>query len=378
MLFGLFTTVAMGVSIYTIGALQYDKEHNHFLLQEYIRQEQILARFPETNPNYIFKVNHTGEIEYMNPASYKLLNELELGSGKAYRLLPPDFKAIIRTSLEKNDFISLETKIQTKVIHYLISRFSDERSAIFAGNDITYLRQIERELKDLNVNLESKVVKRTDQLTRTQDATIFCLAGLAEIRDPETGQHLERTRLYIQAVARKLSENKRHRDLLTDSYIQVLYKSAPLHDIGKVGIDDHILLKPGKLTEDEFKIMKRHAHYSARALRKAEKSLGADSFLRIAIEIAASHHEKWDGTGYPRRLKGEAIPVSARLMAIADVYDALISRRVYKEPFSHKKSRSIILEGRGSHFDPDVVDAFMLMEDRIMDIAKNFPDGYAV
>jgi putative two-component system response regulator len=158
--------------------------------------------------------------------------------------------------------------------------------------------------------------------------------------------------------------------------IELLYKSAPLHDIGKIGIPDRILLKPGRLTPEEFEIMKTHAAIGKDSIQAAEQLVGMpDSFLRFAKEIAGSHHEKWDGSGYPEGLAGEAIPLSARLMALADVYDALISKRVYKEAFSHEVARNLIVQGRGTHFDPAVIDAFIALEQDFIDIAKRFSDN---
>ena len=158
--------------------------------------------------------------------------------------------------------------------------------------------------------------------------------------------------------------------------MDLLYKSAPLHDVGKVGIPDSILLKPGKLTDEEFMIMKTHAQLGADSLAVAEARLGSNSFLRYARGIAASHHEKWDGSGYPQGLKGDAIPLSARLMALADVYDALISKRVYKPAFDHDKAKSIILDGEGSHFDPRVVAAFISCEGEFTEIAAEYKDDH--
>ena len=169
--------------------------------------------------------------------------------------------------------------------------------------------------------------------------------------------------------------NEKENELREDA-IDLLYKSAPLHDVGKVGIPDSILLKPGKLTDEEFVVMKTHAQLGADALEIAEARLGSNSFLRYAREIAACHHEKWDGTGYPRQLKGDDIPLSARLMALADVYDALISKRVYKPAFDHDKAKSIILEGDGSHFDPRVIEAFLSCENDFIDIAAEYKDDH--
>ncbi|MCG7983232.1 MAG: HD domain-containing protein [Candidatus Thiodiazotropha lotti] len=216
--------------------------------------------------------------------------------------------------------------------------------------------------------------KRTGEIYRTQDVTILSLASLAETRDNETGAHILRTQRYVRALAEQLKSDQRYCDDLSETTIDLLYKSAPLHDIGKVGIPDAILLKPGKLTDSEFGIMKTHASLGAEAIRVAEGELGETSFLSLAREITETHHEKWDGSGYPNGLKGVAIPLSGRLMAVADVYDALISKRVYKPAFSHDKAKSIIIEGRGAHFDPDVVDAFIAVEREFQRIAAEFSD----
>lgn len=216
--------------------------------------------------------------------------------------------------------------------------------------------------------------ERTEALQKTQDITFLSLASLAETRDNETGAHILRTQHYIRALAIALRDNPKFSSALDDDSIEQLYKSAPLHDIGKVGVPDAILLKPGKLDDDEFEIMKSHATLGAEALQLAESELGDCSFLRFAKEIALSHHEKWDGSGYPAGLKGENIPLSGRLMAVADVYDALISKRVYKPAFSHEKAMELIKEGKGQHFDPDIVDTFFLIEEEVKQIAERYAD----
>lgn len=213
-----------------------------------------------------------------------------------------------------------------------------------------------------------------DEIQVTRDAAIIGLSSLAESRDNETGAHIIRTQEYVKALAIYMSGKPQYEDVLTETYIDLLYKSAPLHDIGKVGIPDSILLKPGKHTDEEFEMMKQHAQIGADALSNAEGQLGESSFLRIAKEIALTHHEKWDGSGYPNQLSGKNIPLSGRLMALADVYDALISKRVYKPAFSHDKAKQIIEEGAGQHFDPEVVDAFLAIEERFVNIARNYKD----
>lgn len=230
-------------------------------------------------------------------------------------------------------------------------------------------------LRDRSAFLAAEVARRTLENEALQDVVVLAMASLGETRDNETGNHLRRTQHYVQALADQLKGHPRFADVLTPDAIRLLFKSAPMHDIGKVGIPDAILLKPGRLTAEEFEVMKTHTTLGYEAIHRAELSLGNDlPFLRFAKEIALSHQEKWDGSGYPQGLAGNDIPVSARLMALADVYDALISARVYKPAMSHAQARPIILEGRGKHFDPDVVDAFLAVESQFIAIAARFKD----
>ncbi|MGZ8159384.1 MAG: response regulator [Methylobacter sp.] len=230
-------------------------------------------------------------------------------------------------------------------------------------------------LKDKAAYLEEEVAKRTQEVTAIQDVTILAMASLAETRDSDTGNHIRRTQYYVKALAEKLKPNPRFAEFLTDHNINTLFKSAPLHDIGKVGIPDRILLKPGRFEAHEMDIMKTHTTLGRDAIQQAENALGIEvEFLTIAKEIAFCHQEKWDGSGYPGGLSGDNIPLSARLMAVADVYDALVSRRVYKEGMSHEKAVQIITEGKGSHFDPDVVDAFVEIHGEFQAIAQRYAD----
>ena len=240
---------------------------------------------------------------------------------------------------------------------------------------VKHLNEAEASNRQYQKHLKRLVMDRTSELAATQEATILSMASLAEFRDPETGAHLRRTQNYIKILAGHLKLLPKFRAFFDTETIEMIFKSAPLHDIGKVGIPDAILLKLGPLTEEEFERMKEHPAYGRDAITAAERNLGTNSFLRFAREIAYTHHEKWDGTGYPQGLAGDEIPISGRLMAIADVYDALISRRCYKLPFEHSRAVEIIRDGRGRHFDPDMVDAFLELEDSFRQIAYEFAES---
>ncbi|MFZ4287339.1 response regulator [Variovorax sp. HJSM1_2] len=230
-------------------------------------------------------------------------------------------------------------------------------------------------LRNQNQFLDAEVQKRTREVNAIQDVTILAMASLAETRDNETGNHIRRTQHYVRVLANALKTHPRFESHLSDHVIEMLYKSAPLHDIGKIGIPDRILLKPGRYEPHEFEIMKRHPALGRDAIQHAEDQLGMPvEFLQYAKEIAYGHQEKWDGSGYPQGLAGEAIPLSARIMAVADVYDALISRRVYKEGMPHEKAVGIMREGRGSHFDPDILDTFLGLVQEFERIAQQFAD----
>jgi len=208
----------------------------------------------------------------------------------------------------------------------------------------------------------------------TRDVAIFALAKLAESRDNDTGAHLERVQHYCRTLSRWMSTQDKFKKSIDAEYIRLVFQTSPLHDIGKVGIPDAILLKPGKLDPHEFDIMKTHTTIAAHTLDAALSKFPGVAFLKMARDIAVSHHEKYDGTGYPNHLKGEDIPLCGRIIAVADVYDALVSKRVYKDAFSHHSARTTIEEGRGKHFDPDVVDAFIATEDEFLNIQKQFSD----
>jgi putative two-component system response regulator len=226
-----------------------------------------------------------------------------------------------------------------------------------------------------NDRLEAEIAKRMAENELIQEVSIRALAHLAETRDTETGNHILRTQGYVEQLATRLTSHPNFASQLTEKYIKLLCKSAPLHDIGKVGIPDNILLKPGPLSPDEWEIMKTHARLGSEAIELAEQDATETvEFLSLAKEIAHWHHEKWDGSGYPDGLSGRNIPISARIMAVADVFDALISNRAYKKPFTYQKSREIIAAGRDIHFDPDIVDAFLDHFMAFCEIADRYSD----
>ncbi|AEV25325.1 response regulator containing a CheY-like receiver domain and an HD-GYP domain [Azospira oryzae PS] len=244
-------------------------------------------------------------------------------------------------------------------------------------------------LRDQNGYLEGEVSRRMRENDLIKDVSLNALALLAEKRDNETGNHLYRTQAYVEALMQQLQDHPRFRHALSAAQRQLIAKAAPLHDIGKVGIPDQILLKPARLTPEEFEIMKTHSLIGAEAIEAAiERVVGGDrarldelqgntplDFLVVARHIALGHHEKWDGSGYPQGLRGDAIPIPARLMALADVFDALTCKRHYKKAFPLEQAVALLVEGRGTHFDPDVVDAFLAIQDRFADIAQRYADG---
>lgn len=231
-------------------------------------------------------------------------------------------------------------------------------------------------LEDQSAWLQGEVERRVNEVVYLQEASIRVMVSLAEFRDECTGNHIRRTQTYVRLLAQHLSQQARDRDFLTAEHIDQITKASPLHDIGKIAIPDHILLKPGKHTPEEFEIMKTHAEKGESMLIRTRRELGEDNLmLHFASQIARSHHERWDGTGYPDGLQGEAIPLAARLMAVADVYDALRSVRPYKKAFSHEESVGMLLEQRARHFDPAAIDAFVALQEEFSLIAKQLADS---
>lgn len=282
---------------------------------------------------------------------------------------------------------TLKASVRTRDVPVLFVTAMNERAneeTGFAAGGVDYLTkpvcppivlmrvQTHLQLHRQHQILEEKVRERTLELQQARDVAILGLSALAEKRDNETGDHINRTRHYVKSLALALKQIPPFRDQLDDACIELMFKSAPLHDIGKVGIPDAILLKPGKLSPEEFTIMKTHTTIGRDAILQGEKTLGMDgstSFLSLAREVSFSHHERWDGLGYPLGVAGDKIPVVGRLMAVADVYDAMISKRVYKQPMSHAEAARYIAGQGGAHFDPQVVDVFRTLERQFLELA---------
>ena len=278
-------------------------------------------------------------------------------------------------------FISALTETTDKVkafsvggVDYLTKPFQSEEVHARVETHLR-LRRLQLELEKHNLHLEDLVKEKVAEISDSQLATIVALARLAESRDDDTGDHIEHTRIFCKVLAEKLRGKPCYAGSVDDTFIKNIYHASPLHDIGKVGISDNILLKPGKLTPEEFDIMKTHALIGANTLQAACSKYPRNAFLNMGIAIARSHHEKWDGSGYPDGLAGEDIPLSARIMAVADAYDALRSKRPYKPPFTHEKGCAIIMEAAGRHFDPAVIDAFRAVESEFAEIRKRMEDG---
>ena len=236
------------------------------------------------------------------------------------------------------------------------------------------LRRSQQELQKYSLHLEELVDEKVKEISESQVATIHALSSLAEYRDDDTGQHIKRTQVFCKLLAEQLQDNPKCSDRITDSFVYNIYCAAPLHDIGKVGIADDILLKPGKLTDEEFEIMKGHVMIGVKTLQSVQKDYPNNEFINIGVNLTRAHHEKWDGSGYPDGVAGEDIPLCGRIMAVVDVYDALRSKRPYKEPFTHEKAVEIIQKDSGTHFDPDMVEAFMSVEKEFARIRDEF-DG---
>ena len=280
--------------------------------------------------------------------------------------------------LNKTFMLSLQQRFEN---YSLLQQVTAQKAEIeVARNQLektnAVLQNKELQLEQMVQARTAQLQQRTEEMAAIKDTTILALTSLAGTRDNETGNHIRRTQHYIRALAVKLRDHPRFRNFLTDDNVELLFKIAPLHDIGKVGIPDRILHRPGKLTQEEFEIMKTHTILDGNAISGAENmtKVRNSHFLKAARQIAIGHHEKWDGSGYPFALVEEHISIPARLMALADVYDAMSCRRVYKSAMEHDEVMETIIDGKGKHFDPAVVDAFLMAIDDFRMIAANFRD----
>lgn len=293
------------------------------------------------------------------------LQARELIRHGAYRLIISDWEMPGLTGVELCQYVRQRGASEYTYFILLTSRVGTEHlvDGLKAGAD----EFLSKPFDPLELEMRLRVAERILAL-ESRDLVIFSLAKLAEARDTDTGAHLERMREYCLVLAQHLADTPKHGHLLDSDYVQLLYLTSPLHDIGKVGIPDHVLLKPGKLTSDEFEIMKQHVLIGGATLSAAVQAHPKAKYLQMARDIALTHHEKYDGTGYPYHLRGDDIPLCGRIVALSDVYDALTTSRVYKPAYSHEVAKNIILDGRGKHFDPDVVDAFLANEEAFLSI----------
>ena len=290
-----------------------------------------------------------------------------------YRLVISDWEMPGMSGLELCQFV--RQRASSEYTYFILLTARAGASHLIDGLKAGADEFLSKPFDPLELEVRLRVAERILSL-ESRDIVIFSLAKLAEARDTDTGAHLERIREYCLVLAQHLSTSEKYRDLIDGDYVQMLYLTSPLHDIGKVGIPDRVLLKPGPLTTEEFEIMKQHVAIGGATLRAAVQAHPRAKYLQMALDIAMTHHEKYDGSGYPNKLRGEEIPMCGRIVALSDVYDALTTPRVYKPAYSHDVARNIIVEGRGKHFDPDIVDAFLAHEDQFIAIRERL-DGEA-
>ena len=275
----------------------------------------------------------------------------------------------ISSCLEKGADDYLVKPFNTNVLQARIAGCLDRKRTHDRETEFT------RQIKEYSEELEQRVHSQLDEITSAQLAMIFALSKLAESRDPETGEHLERMREYCRILCERLCESGKYSVAIDDAFIRSMYSASPLHDIGKVGVPDRILLKPGKLTSEEFDIIKQHTVLGATTLRAVQREFPGIDIVRIGIELAEGHHERWDGNGYPNGVAGEAIPLAARILSVGDVYDAITSKRCYKDAMPHEECAAIIREGSGTQFDPEIVEAFTSVEYKFVKVRQEYQDS---
>jgi len=304
------------------------------------------------------------DVKMPNMDGYKVLEALKQNPKTQY--IPVIFVTAMETDIDE------EKGLKMGAVDYMIKPVKPAILLARVKNHLI-LKQANDFLNNKSQFLETEVSRRMSENLLIQEVSIRALAHLAETRDPETGEHILRTQAYVNRLANILQNYSKFKTIITSQYVRLITQSAPLHDIGKVGIPDKILLKPGKFTKEEFEIMKTHSILGSLAIEKAE----ADTeqmveFLILAKEICHWHHERWDGSGYPDGLSGESIPLAARIMTLADVFDALISKRIYKQAFSFEQAKNIIIEERGKQFDPELCDIFISHFDQFVEVASKY------
>ena len=383
------------------------KSHNETLekrvedkVTELKRSEERYRAIVENAADPIFIVDASDHFTWANRAALALLGyELaELTAATLSSVVKKGYAHPVWNALREARASKEVRGLQVEVV----TRRGEERTVDFSCNpirengtltgvevttrDITDKIVIEKLKKNYMKSLEEAVIQRTSEIKDTQRAAILAIANLAESIDDDTGGHIQRIQLYSRVLANELRRQPKHKDTITEEYVEMVHDLSPLHDLGKVGIRDYILQKTDKLTHEEFEKMKEHTIIGARALRMAGEMIRRESIFAIGEMIAQFHHEKWDGTGYPmvdingehRPLRGEEIPLCARIVALADVYDALTSKRPYKMPFPHEKARDMVTSQSGKHFDPDCVQAFVRCEKEFMEIREMYPENIAI
>ena len=303
------------------------------------------------------------DIQMPKMDGYQVCHNLK--STEKYKMIPIIFISAL------NEVYDKVKAFQVGGVDYITKPFQFEEVSARVNTHLK-IDHLQKELEKHNRNLKQIVKEQVKEISDAQLSTIMALIKISEDRDYHTGQHLERTRNYCKTVAVELMKNGTYPNIVNEEFIEIISQASTLHDLGKVGIPDSILLKPGKLTPEEFETMKTHTSTGANTLLSVIEKYPKNEFLKMGFEIAGFHHEKWDGTGYPDGLLGKAIPLSARIMALADVYDALRSERVYKKAFSHDKSKNILVEGKSSHFDPLLIDVFLKLEEEFQKTYKEF------
>jgi PAS domain S-box-containing protein len=366
---------SMGMRIIVVCLFLFFGSHVQFTINQRKQAEQALRESEEKYRSILesieegyYEVDLRGRLTFVNDSTGRILGHAkpELTGMNIQQFLKDTAdrslaEAFERCLLSRRPIKVLDCEMQRgEVLIYIEASMSLLRDP--AGRIVGF-RGVLRDRTERR-KLEMDLLESYRKLHQARSATILGLAKLAEYRDEGTGTHLERIREYSRLLAEEMARIPRYRDTIDQSFVDDVYQSAILHDIGKVGIPDAVLLKPGELTEEEFEVIKCHTVFGGDAITAIQAQIEGRSFLNIGREIAYNHHEKWDGCGYPRGLRGQDIPLSARIVALADVYDALTTHRFYKEAFSHEKARRIIVSLRDSHFDPEVVDAFLALEQR--------------